>query len=88
MSIELEIECDVCKLPTSYSSTPPTVRCIDCEEITGKILELVKSIFHQDEPEVYVDQEGFVKVWGEDWFEMVSHLADLTELEEMKEMGQ
>ena len=86
MSIELEIECDVCKLPTSYSTTPPTVRCVDCEQVTSAIINLVRQIFHDDMPTP--DKEGFVKVWHEDWTEMVSLLADLAELEELKEMRQ
>jgi hypothetical protein len=54
---------------------------VDCEEITTKILELAKSIFHDDQPEI--DDEGFVKVWGEDWSDIVSYLEDLAEVEDM-----
>lgn len=86
MSIDLEIECDVCKLPTSYSTTPPTVRCVDCEQVTSAIISLVRQVFRDEKPEA--DKEGFVKVRADDWEEMVSLLADLAELEEMKEMRQ
>ena len=56
MSIELEIECDICRLPTSYSTTPPTVRCVDCEQVTSAIISLVREIFHDEMPTP--DKEG------------------------------
>jgi hypothetical protein len=77
MSFKLEIKCDVCH----FATLEPSTRCQECEEITTSILEAVKSIFHDDQPKL--DKQGFVKVYGEDWSDMVLLLAALTECEEL-----